>query len=158
MGCPGERAHHRRLRAPRNPSARVLALVLETNTTLRMLKLGYNRVNAAGAAALAAALEANTTLQELDLHNTNVGDAGVASLAAALKTNRTLQTLGLSSCNLDVAGVEVLAKALQTNETLQKLDLDFNSFSKYDSTSYAAIEAKLAHNQRCAPSPPPKWF
>jgi Ran GTPase-activating protein (RanGAP) involved in mRNA processing and transport len=45
----------------------LLAKELATNTTLKRLSLGYNRIGDAGAVALAGALASNKTLKELYL-------------------------------------------------------------------------------------------
>ena len=107
--------------------AAVLAVALETNTTLTNLNLAHNNLGFAGAESLATALQTNTTLTNLDLSWNNLGPAGAELLATALKTNTTLTNLNLSRNKLGPAGAESLAKALKTNTTLTNLDLSGNT-------------------------------
>ena len=107
--------------------AAVLAVALETNTTLTNLNLAHNNLGFAGAESLATALQTNTTLTNLDLSWNNLGPAGAEFLATALKTNTTLTNLNLSRNKLGPAGAESLAKALKTNTTLTDLDLSGNT-------------------------------
>ena len=107
--------------------AAVLAVALETNTTLTNLNLAHNNLGFAGAESLATALQTNTTLTNLDLSWNNLGPAGAELLATALKTNTNLTNLNLSRNKLGPAGAESLAKALKTNTTLTNLDLSGNT-------------------------------
>ncbi|CAH3195902.1 unnamed protein product, partial [Porites evermanni] len=117
--------------------AAVLAVALETNTTLTNLNLAHNNLGFAGAESLAAALKTNTTLTNLDLSWNNLGPAGAELLATALKTNTTLTNLNLSRSKLGPAGAESLAKALKTNTTLTNLDLSGNNLGPASAESLA---------------------
>ena len=117
--------------------AAVLAVALETNTTLANLNLAHNNLGLAGAESLAAALKTNTTLTNLDLSWNNLGPAGAELLATALKTNTTLTNLNLSRSKLGPAGAESLAKALKTNTTLTNLDLSGNNLGPASAESLA---------------------
>ena len=128
--------------------AAVLAVALETNTTLTNLNLAHNNLGFAGAQSLATALQTNTTLTNLDLSWNNLGPAGAELLATALKTNTTLTNLNLSRNKLGPAGAESLAKALETNTTLTNLDLSGNNLGPASAESLATalkISSTLAN-------------
>ena len=128
--------------------AAVLAVALETNTTLTNLNLAHNNLSFAGAESLATALQTNTTLTNLDLSWNNLGPAGAELLATALKTNTTLTNLNLSRNKLGPAGAESLAKALKTNTTLTNLDLSGNNLGPASAESLATalkISSTLAN-------------
>lgn len=72
----------------------VFAKALEGGCPAR-LRLGWNALAPAGAAALAAGFGApGSGLRELSLESNAVVDAGAASLATALEANRDLHTVG----------------------------------------------------------------
>lgn len=102
----------------------MLALALEKNQTLRLLKVHGNKIGVAGARELALALKVNQTLQSLDLWSNKLGDEGAQVLALALEENQTLQSLNLAGNKIRLAGIQKLASALKENQTLQLLKLD----------------------------------
>ncbi len=113
--------------AERNEKIRQLAAALETNTTLKTLKLSYNNIGDVGARLLADALLNNTALTNLNLFNNNIGPNGTKDIAGALEKNTTLTNLNLSSNNIGVDGAKYLAGALLKNTVLEILDLGINN-------------------------------
>lgn len=82
--------------------AQVFAKALEGSCPAR-LRLGWNELGMAGAAALAAGFgTSGSGLRELSLENNAVADAGAASLAAALEKNPELHTVCTTSTRLSV--------------------------------------------------------
>ncbi|KAM3956092.1 LOW QUALITY PROTEIN: uncharacterized protein ACR2FA_009983 [Aphomia sociella] len=61
-----------------------LVIALKSNSSVRELRLGDNRLTANDAAQIASLLRLNTRIQLLDLSNNQIQDAGVAHLADAL--------------------------------------------------------------------------
>ncbi|KAJ0397001.1 hypothetical protein P43SY_007240 [Pythium insidiosum] len=109
-----------------NVAPKLLGMVLSSNTTLRTLDLGFNRITDRGATLLAAALEHNRTLESLYLSGNNIGPIGVAALANALRKNSTLRSLHLSGNNIGEDGARELALGLQANTGLRALYIGTN--------------------------------
>ncbi|XP_068627174.1 serine-rich adhesin for platelets [Battus philenor] len=61
-----------------------LVIALKSNSSVRELRLGDNRLSVGDASQLASLLRFNTRLQLLDLSNNLIQDAGVAQIAEAL--------------------------------------------------------------------------
>lgn len=61
-----------------------LVIALKSNSSIRELRLGDNRLSVSDAAQLASLLRYNARIQLLDLSNNQIQDAGVAHLAEAL--------------------------------------------------------------------------
>lgn len=72
---------------------------------------------------IARVLQANTTLQRLILHTIVFTDEAVSLVAANLRANTSLQKLGLMYCSVSPVGVRYLAEALEGNATLTSLNL-----------------------------------
>jgi Ran GTPase-activating protein (RanGAP) involved in mRNA processing and transport len=68
-----------------------LSEYLKKDTPLKVLDLGYNRVEDEGACMLSEALMySNTNLEKLSLKNNNIGDEGLCALAECLLASSTL--------------------------------------------------------------------
>ena len=104
----------------------LIANVIKTNTTWKMLKLNSNKINDAGIVHLTSALVLNSTIEMLFLDDNFVGDYGTRLLADSLKNNRTLVNLSLAGNDIKEAGAKVLAELLRTNTTLTDLYLEGN--------------------------------
>ena len=160
--------------------AQKLARALESNTTLRTLRLedfhcirhegvqslahaaGVNRgleefalvrnsVTSAGARAFAAALGTHNSLRCLDLRWNKIGASGAQALAAALATNRSLRSLVLQHNRVGAVGAMALAAALDVNRTLRVLDLSQNEGAE---PSLAVIADRLRVNELAAVAVP----
>ena len=102
-------------------SGRALTDMLQTNTTLKSLKLDYNDViSNEGAVYLAQGLAQNRGLETLSIAWCGISTA-VVELAEALKTNKCLLSLYISR-NKDVGERFVhIVRSLQVNSTLRDL-------------------------------------
>ena len=102
-------------------SGRALTDVLQTNTTLKSLKLDYNdRISNEGAVYLAQGLAQNRGLETLSIGRCGISTA-VVELAGALKTSKCLLSLDISN-NEDVGERFVhIVRSLQVNSTLRNL-------------------------------------
>ena len=121
-----------------NNGVELLAVALQSNTSLTTLGLSHNEVDDEGVAILANALQRNATLTELYLSDNEVANVGVAALAAVLQRNATLTTLGLGNNEIGDEGVAALADALQSNATLTALDLSGNKINDGGTATLAA--------------------
>eukprot|EP00667_Euglena_gracilis_P005295 EG_transcript_5332 len=92
-------------------SGQKLMEVLKRNTLSR-LKVGDNRLCAAGVRVLSRGLVANTALTQLHLGGNKMGDSGLIALVSALTNNRSLTSLGLRDNNVGPDGMEALAQFL----------------------------------------------
>lgn len=77
-----------------------VADLLEENTRLKSLSLGWNRLGPRFARHIAGALEKNTTLTSLNLFMNRLEKEGCAVIAKALERNTTLKSLDLEGNNL----------------------------------------------------------
>jgi hypothetical protein len=112
--------------------AEVAQLLRASSVNVSVLKLGYNKISAAGAATLAAALLASKSLKILDLTFNSIGDAGAIALAEALEANPSIVELKLVKCQIGDDGVVAVAEALiEKNTKLQHLDIGSNRFGSY---------------------------
>ena len=102
-------------------SGRALTDMLQTNTTLRSLKLDYNDgISNEGAVYLAQGLAQNRGLETLSIVECGISTA-VVELAEALKTKKCLLSLDISG-NRDVGERFVhIVRSLQVNSTLRDL-------------------------------------
>jgi len=123
----------------------VLANALENNTNLTILDLGNNEIGSEGAQAIANTLHNNKTLISIDLSNNQIGDEGVQALASALENNTTLTILNLWDNLIGPAGAQALANALHNNTTLIILHLGINQIGDEGVQALAsAIENNVA--------------
>jgi len=114
-------------------------------TGLRTLRLGGNRIGAAGAAAIARALGASTSLGTLSLADNRLGDAGGAAMAGALRQNASLTSLHLGGCGVGPEGAAAIAAALVKSSSLEQLRLCRNPLGEEGATPLAAA---LTRNHR----------
>lgn len=96
--------------------------LMDRNTTLTNLNLGFN--DSVVAVAAARALRRNTTLQSLTLTQTTraENDGLVTALADAMSMNTVLTSLHIDGFFIGEDGVRI-ARALETNSTLTELDI-----------------------------------
>jgi len=133
---------------------RLLVLLLESNSTLQSLNVGYNdlteeevlnivhieqqrnelttlglaqsTIGPAGAKEIAEWILASAMITSLDLRFNSIGNEGAGALGKALESNSTLQSLNLSDNSIGAIGAQALGKALETNSTLKELYVGFN--------------------------------
>ncbi len=104
-----------------------IAQVLNT-TVLEVLQIEHNAIGAIGLQALANALETNLTLKTLRMQDYQIDDAGAVILAEALKKNKHLVSLIFYLNNMTNIGITALAKALEINITLKEIYLGGSSW------------------------------
>jgi len=98
------------------------------NSSLSVLKLGYNNLGDEGVATLASGIAVHGTLSSLDLGFNNMGDEGCVSLASAISPTRgTLHTLYLSGNCIGPTGALALADLIRNGCGLQRLYLTGNN-------------------------------
>ena len=99
---------------------------LKKNTSLAYLDLSRCELTATAESgrALTDMLQTNTTLKSLKLDN-GISNEGAVYLAQGLAQNRGLETLSIAECGISTAVVE-LAEALKTNKCLLSLDISRN--------------------------------
>jgi len=95
----------------------LLAAGLE-KTNLKTLRLGRNKLTAAGAASLVKILASNEQLSELHLESNQLGDAGIAVLAEGASKHKTLRVLNLADNQISAAGVAKFAAIQGSAENL----------------------------------------
>jgi Ran GTPase-activating protein (RanGAP) involved in mRNA processing and transport len=107
-----------------------LAPALYHNTSIKVLDLSWNRLQAMEAAEiLRDILRSNKTMTALHLSGNQFGETtgAVECIVDGLGSNSTLLKIDLSSCALGESGVSTLAQTLGSrNTTLQKLALENN--------------------------------
>jgi len=82
--------------------------------------------------SIAKALETNKTLRILELSFNRIGPEGATAISKALEMNNTIHTLRLSGNDLELEGVAAIVKVLETNKSLQNLGIDGNKRIPYD--------------------------
>lgn len=108
--------------------AQAFGVVLRFSYTLLELNLSRNNIGSAGVELIAQGLRdnADSKLQRLDISWNGIKDDGAAMLAAMLKSNSALVNLNLEANFLCDAGIQHLAEALLFNMTLEELNLTGN--------------------------------
>jgi len=115
------------------------ALVPGRNQTLRVLRLGLNKIGDEGCTFLCRALINNMGIQELDIQvsrcianarvvtsspqGCSIGRLGTQAVADLLSRNSTLLILTMSSNQIGPQGASILADTLVVNRTLSGLSL-----------------------------------
>ena len=105
-----------------------ICVALTLNTSLAYLDLSECKLTATAESgrALTDMLQTNTTLKSLKLNrNIRISNEGAVYLAQGLPQNRGLETLSIVRCGITTAVVE-LAEALKTNKCLLSLDISYN--------------------------------
>jgi Ran GTPase-activating protein (RanGAP) involved in mRNA processing and transport len=108
----------------------LLERIRVNDSTLKILDLSSQKLNAQGIRQLVNALASNTTLTSLDVGNNQIGDEGAKALAA----NATLTSLDVWSNQIGDEG----AKALATNATLASLKVRYNQIGDEGAKALAA--------------------
>ena len=112
--------------------ASLLAQALETNSALKDIYLGFNKMGT-GAAEIARALKENRSLENVNLSYCDINDDTVNEIASALQENKetALEQINLSGNKITDAGAERLVQALNesNNQTIDKIDLSGCSVS-----------------------------
>ncbi|RUS76713.1 hypothetical protein EGW08_015516 [Elysia chlorotica] len=105
-----------------------LAKVLKLNTGLKVLDLGYNRLEDDGAIYLAEAIGTyNTTLECLNIVYNNIGPKGLCAIADALSLNSALTSLYIWGNHFDDSVCQAFSTHLHS-ERLKAGDTDIQSY------------------------------
>ncbi|CAG5120954.1 unnamed protein product [Candidula unifasciata] len=105
-----------------------LSKVLKLNTGLKILDLGYNRMEDDGALFLAEAIGSfNTTLECLNIVSNNIGPVGLCAMANALNHNSTLTSLYIWGNHFDDSVCTAFAEHLHTERLLEQ-NCDISSY------------------------------
>lgn len=127
------RRYFRDIEPPRTFDEERVALavtnLMDRNTTLTNLDLGYN--DSVVAVAAARALRRNTSLRSLSLRYTTraENDGLVTAFADAISMNTMLTSLHIDGNRIGEDGVRI-ARALETNTTLTELDIISNRLTE----------------------------
>ena len=115
------------LRFSRAVDLQAICAGLTSNTSLAYLDLSGCKLTATAESgrALTDMLQTNTTLKSLKLDHDVISNEGAVYLAQGLAQNRGLETLSIAWCWISTAVVE-LAEALKTNKCLLSLDISGN--------------------------------
>ena len=103
-----------------------IVTALQTNTTMRTLRVSWCDLSDVGAESLARALAVNISLQNLSISRNQIGDNGIAHIATALQTNNTLKTLTVGDDTVTDEGAVLLSSSLTTNHSMKYLVLDWS--------------------------------
>jgi len=104
-----------------NDGAKMIAKVLESNTTITDFELNDNDIGHEGAEALANAIDENSgsTIAHLNLSHNKIGDVGATRMANMLRSNTKIIRLILSNNDIgNPAGAEALAYVLHAKYAL----------------------------------------
>jgi hypothetical protein len=107
-----------------------LRCLLENNSVLQRLDLGWNGITSSIARKIVPALSDTLSLQYLGLQWNALGDVGGVALGYALRHNQTVQVLDVSHCNIGERGTMVLSDMLIENRVITSLVLDDNPVGK----------------------------
>ena len=129
----------------------VVGRMLQSNTTLRTLKIRACHIPPFSAAAIFRSLKHNSTLQDIDLSLSwglfegPPGDPfskmnATAALADAITSSTSLKSLNLRKTSLGGEQIQSLFWALSRNKTLENLDLSEN-----DGIGLALVESLIQH-------------
>ena len=142
---------------------KAIAKVLETNTSIRKIKLdGYRKIGVDGASAIAKAIRINTTVLDLDIGFTCL-DLGMEErkiLAGGIAANTTIRNLNMKNMcfNNDDSIIKIIqtgtnirsicltrcsaaiVKALLNNPSIEKIDLNDTDFENSENDARALSE------------------
>lgn len=109
-------------------TARALAKVLWTNTSLTNLDLSRNGIDDQAGAYMARLLKRNTALKTICLGSNELGPVACRAFGDALCSNSTLRSLNLESNHLtchgtNMSGLRVLADMFRKNKTLTSINM-----------------------------------
>lgn len=115
----------------RPTDATLIKLALLQNSSLSVLKLGYNNLCDEGVATLASGICTHNALTSLDLGFNNIGDEGCRALSSSiLSTSRRgskLHTLYLAGNSIGEEGARALAQVVRIGCGLKRIHLTRNS-------------------------------
>ncbi|UOB16523.1 sister chromatid cohesion protein PDS5 [Abyssalbus ytuae] len=103
-----------------------LCKALQTNTTVKTLKLRNTGAGIPEMTALATLLKENPTIKKLDLSYNSITDEALHSLSEVLE-NSALEVLNLEGNRIGAEGARLLQNSLISNATLRELNLKGNN-------------------------------
>ena len=104
--------------------------ILENNSVLERLELGWNGITSSIAKRIVPGLSTNPSLQYIGLQWNALGDEGGVALGYALRHNKALEVLDVSHCSIAERGAMVLSDMLIENRVITSLVLDDNPVGK----------------------------
>lgn len=116
--------------------AQRVAALLETNRSIKTLRMKNMGLKEDAARVLAKALEVNKHLQKLGLQKNNIDDQGVAHLARVLAQNQTLTELDLSSNSQTYESLLLFLGALSANSSLKLAHFGAVDFPEEDEEEF----------------------
>ena len=126
-----------------------LANALETNTTIKALRVSYCSLSSKGAKLLARALVASScSLEELYIYGNKIGDDGIARIATALRTNNTLKWLVCKNDTLTDKAAFSLLETLTRNTSMKFLWLGWSSAGPdkiFTKMAECVVKSTLSH-------------
>jgi len=123
---------------------------LVTCSTLKVLDLRYNEIQAQGCSDLCSALQKQSTLINLYLEGNRLQDEGATVLAKWLaQSDCPLVEVFLGSNNIGPSGAKALAEALPTNTTLTKLYLECNRIQEAGAEVFTQVLTTQEENKSC---------
>lgn len=123
---------------------KILAFILETNSSLRKLYLNCNGLNANAIESIANIIIKNPRLRTLSLAGNPIGDDGARLLADALIKNDTLHSLSLGNTQMTAVGASYIINILKIKSNITALNLSYNELGNSTIKTIADI---LATNQ-----------
>jgi Ran GTPase-activating protein (RanGAP) involved in mRNA processing and transport len=130
----------------KNEEVTLLALLLESNQTIKALGLADCDIDDNRLALIARALGRNHILQRLDLGNNNFTDISVRLLADLFSTNKTIEAIRLANCP-QLNDISNLMQVLEKSSSIKELSFGFNDGLNRD--SIIAINHFLEKNNSC---------
>lgn len=113
----------------RDSGARAIAKLMTIVQSLKVLKVGDNRIGNDGCKAIAAALvKGSCQVEELECEQNAFDDDASSSIMVALEHNKKLRKLNLASNQVNQLTIQALCQSLNSNKTLESLDLHGNEF------------------------------
>lgn len=103
------------------------ALLAHPTSVLRKLDLTHANLDEASAGIIVDALATNSTLKYLDIGLNKINDVPMTQLGQALATNKTLESLSLVNVGMTPEGLDALVKGCMVNTSISLLDVGLNS-------------------------------
>lgn len=124
---------------------RIVEALQKSNTSLRILHISANCLDADATAQFGELLLWNKTLVTLNLSHSGLNASKASRFFACLSANCTLERLDLAHNCIGNEGLMACTRALETNRTLRELNLAYNGMTE---EPLALLAAKLHSPKR----------